>query len=68
MIKIIKEGTKKKCTCDECGCLFSYDIEDICHRENYRNEDCYVNGAKEGHKKLIICPQCKCEIVLEATR
>ena len=29
MIKIIKRGTRKTCTCDNCGCVFSYEEEDI---------------------------------------
>lgn len=29
MIKIIKPGTKEKISCNSCGCLFSYEKEDI---------------------------------------
>ena len=29
MIKIIKKGTKKNQECDFCGCIFSYEEEDI---------------------------------------
>ena len=63
MIKIIKEGTRK-----ECGCVFSYEQEDICHIETNRNETEYIQGIRAGYKSLIVCPQCGNEIVLEATR
>lgn len=29
MIEIIKPGTKEKISCNSCGCLFSYEKEDI---------------------------------------
>lgn len=29
MIEIIKPGTKEKISCKSCGCLFSYEKEDI---------------------------------------
>lgn len=29
MIKIIKHGTKQKLTCEECGCLFSFEETDF---------------------------------------
>lgn len=45
MIKIIKEGkTDFRKTCDKCGCIFEYNVEDIndsyikcptCHKEYY---------------------------------
>ena len=55
MIKIIKEGTRKIAKCQNCGCEFSYEKEDVLidpfTRENNVN-----------------CPQCGKEIVLETTR
>ena len=68
MIKIIKEGTRKECTCEKCGCVFSYEQEDICHVETNRNETEYIRGIRAGYKSLIVCPQCGNEIVLQATR
>lgn len=44
MIKIIKKGTREIRECDNCGCLFSFDEEDIL-------------GGK-GLQKYIKCPQC----------
>lgn len=51
MIKIIKRGTRKTIECEDCGCLFTYDEEDI-------NVDCYY-PLNFGY---VICPQCKSEI------
>lgn len=68
MIKIIKQGTRKECTCEKCGCFFSYEQEDICHIESFKNETEYVKGARAGYKSLVICPQCKNEICVETTR
>lgn len=54
MIKIIKYGTREVTKCDSCGCEFSYEEEDI---------KLFVSA-----KRAVICPQCKKEIILEATR
>ena len=64
MKKIIKEGTKRKITCEECGCLFSFEEEDTCHAEL----DVRFAGMPAGHKTFVTCPQCESEIVLEQTR
>ena len=43
MIKIIKEGkTDFRLTCDKCGCVFEYNVEDI--------DDCYIK-CPTCHKK-----------------
>lgn len=55
MIKIIKPGTKKKCTCEECGCLFTYEAEDI---------KIGGTGYHGGDYSYIKCPQCNNEIYL----
>ncbi len=59
MIKIIKEGTRKKYECENCGCLFSYEKEDI---KTITSDviDCYIN--------YIRCPQCGYEIKLKSTK
>jgi Fe2+ or Zn2+ uptake regulation protein len=68
MIKIIKEGTKKQATCDRCGCVFSYEAEDIEHLE-YQNEHLeFTQGIKHGFKQYVTCPQCKDKIVVSQTR
>ena len=68
MKKIIKEGTRRKITCEECGCLFSFEDEDTYHTELYRNECERVTEMKAGYKTFVTCPQCESEIVLEQTK
>lgn len=69
MIEIIKAGTKKELTCKYCGCVFTYEEEDIKHKEFGRmNETELVSGIRGGFKNLVICPQCGKEIVLQQTR
>ena len=46
MIKIIKEGTRKIAKCSVCGCVFSYEREDVLR------DPIWV----ENH---VNCPQCK---------
>jgi Zn finger protein HypA/HybF involved in hydrogenase expression len=48
MIKILKRGTRKTIECEDCGCLFTYDEEDV---------DYYPLNFRH-----VICPQCKSEI------
>ncbi len=56
MIHIIQKGTKQKIQCSECGCIFSFEKEDI--------EITDWNSMR----KTIKCPQCNNIIILEATR
>jgi hypothetical protein len=56
MIKIIKQGTKKTCSCDNCGCLFSYEAEDV-DVESYRALDMTQMGS-DSYKESVRCPQC----------
>lgn len=58
MIKIIKQGTRQRKNCEFCGCLFSYDAEDV---ENHKE---YIGGGK----RFVKCPQCGEEISLLQTR
>ena len=66
MIKIIKKGTKKNQECDFCGCIFSYEEEDIITEtfitKNYGEET--FNQVKD----VIYCPQYKKEIILKGTK
>lgn len=63
MIHIIENGTKQKTQCSECGCIFSFEKEDIEIIRNY-------NPYKEYNsiRKTIKCPQCSNVIILEATK
>lgn len=61
MIKIIKHGTVTEQKCNTCGCLFSYEREDvITERDEYMPQ-----GFKEDY---IICPQCNTKIKLGGTK
>jgi hypothetical protein len=57
MIRIIERGAIEKKRCESCGCLFSYEKEDIEH-----NTHC--DFGVFGDYEYIICPQCKSKIKL----
>lgn len=59
MIKIIKRGTRKTCTCNNCGCVFSYEEEDV--EITYTSSNVFDVVA-------IKCPQCDTEIILSQTK
>lgn len=61
MIKIIELGTIRKQKCQRCGCLFSYENEDVITE---RNEHMLL-GFEEDY---IICPQCNTKIKLGGVR
>lgn len=57
MIKIIEHGTITKQKCNTCGCLFSYEREDvITERDEHMLHDF--------NNDYIICPQCGTKIKL----
>lgn len=55
MKTIIKRGTKIITTCKDCGCVFSYESEDVLEKS--------LDGYQT-FKSYITCPQCENEIVL----
>lgn len=59
MKKILKRGSKEIVTCKTCGCLFSYEKEDVLEKDldNYK-----------AFKRYTLCPQCECEVVLMQTK
>lgn len=57
MIEIIKKGTKTKCTCKQCGCLFTYEEEDLKKKE-------YVHPLNGLDLPYVICPQCSNKITV----
>ena len=63
MIKIIEKGTNHKIPCNDCGCLFSFDDEDMNIRTGIGM--CGME-VREKHYKTIVCPQCNNEIVLDS--
>ena len=48
MITIIKHGTIKKKRCEDCGCVFTFE-----------NEDVLINDDPCNRYHFITCPQCK---------
>lgn len=61
MIEIIEHGTKQITKCKACGCTFSFESEDVKHIPG-------DTSLLTNPKTLIVCPQCKKEIVLATTR
>ena len=63
MIKVLKPGTLKTVSCENCGALLQYSGEDIIKEDkpNLPISLTYVH-------KYIYCPQCKKKVILEATR
>lgn len=59
MKTIIKRGRKEVTTCKNCGCLFSYDPEDVLEKDldNYK-----------AFMRYTICPQCESEVILMQTK
>jgi hypothetical protein len=66
MIEIIKRGTKKTCTCNECGCYFSYEDEDVLV-ESYHSLDIF-QMSDDYYKEFVQCPQCDEKVILKQTR
>lgn len=48
MIKVIKHGNKKIVKCEECGCVFSYEKEDV---------EVEQTGVNE-YFSYVVCPDC----------
>ena len=51
MITIIKHGTLKKTRCERCGCVFTFEDEDI-----------LINDDPRNRYHFITCPQCNKKI------
>lgn len=68
MIKIIKPGTLREVTCNNCGAVLRYDATEDVKTENVES---FLGDSVEAYKRqqqYIICPQCKNKIVLNAVR
>ena len=59
MIKIIKEGTRKTCECENCGCVFSYEKEDI---------EVVKSDILNSREEFITCPQCNKKVYISKTK
>lgn len=61
MIEILKQGTKRNVTCNNCGAELRYDIKDVI--------DTPYNCAFTNQRQTkIVCPCCNQDIILESTR
>lgn len=60
MIRIIKEGTRKQITCDNCGSILSYEQEDIRTTLSFDRggNTIFDNNASP----YIICPVCNSRV------
>lgn len=58
MIRIIKKGTRDIRECESCGCLFSFDEEDIQITRSRKKET-------EKYEKYVKCPQCDYRVRME---
>lgn len=68
MIKIIKPGTLREVTCNNCGAVLRYDATEDVKTENVESFLCNSVEAYKREQQYIICPQCKNKIVLNAVR
>ena len=67
MIKIIKPGTRHKAECNECGCVFSYEEEDLTKLGVINTKD-KMNPIFSRTECLIKCPQCGYEWTIEESK
>lgn len=49
MIKVIKHGEMRQCTCYNCRCIFTFEKEDVKHEQTGPNE----------MEHVVECPDCK---------
>ena len=56
MIQVIQHGNKKRIVCPDCSCIFTYQKEDVRHKQTGVNEfECFVR-----------CPDCGKECGVKA--
>ena len=75
MVKIIERGTRRKRgtrriqICDNCGCKFSFEAEDIVTKtdEGYGSR-LYREYGSRLYREYVTCPQCNNEVVLVSLR
>lgn len=49
MIKVIKHGRYRTCSCYNCGCIFTFEKEDVKVEQAGMNE----------YKRFVECPDCR---------
>lgn len=57
MIEILERGTRKQCTCENCGAALSYEEKDV--RSNATRTFNIMTFRSGCPFKHIVCPQCK---------
>lgn len=63
MIEILEKGTRKQCTCENCGAELSYEKNDI---KNKPKRTIDFRTLKPVYPpNYIICPQCKHPVEVE---
>lgn len=62
MSKVVELGSRTIYDCENCGCRFSYEKEDI------KVSGLYSMDQLQTRKSYIECPQCHKSITLTATR
>lgn len=62
MIKIIERGTKQIKTCENCGCKFRFETEDVEERVTNLRDSIIILD------KIVFCPQCSEAVVLKRLR
>ena len=58
MIKIIEYGTITETRCNNCGCRFAYEREDIQY-DSIQKVTTAIEQFDEMKNPRVICPQCK---------
>lgn len=67
MIKIVKAGTKRVEQCELCGCIFSFDDEDI--TSDWEESTMTVDAIPlQVYTEKITCPQCSSIIILKSSK
>lgn len=65
MIEILEKGTRKQCTCENCGAELSYEKDDI---KNGGVKSFNLIILSVTPPNYIICPQCKHPIEVEVEK
>lgn len=65
MIEILEKGTRKQCTCENCGAELSYEKADI-RSGGVRSFNLILLSATPPN--YIICPQCKHPVEVEVEK
>lgn len=63
MIEVLKKGTRKQCTCENCGAVMSYEKNDI--KDKPKRTIDFRTLKPVYPQNYIICPQCKHPVEVE---